>query len=273
MTNLDKLNKLFDDYLTKHRKSFISLRTGNDLLKNSKDPDLQNIDLKKLLESGMIPHSGQTTTAPKQWRIFSSKKVENYRDSYTSNRKFEHETEFVNPIKYNSKTNTFSDSREPKGKYEYNKIAIIGLIITGGLIALFTWMKSNQDADVKSKIEIGYYSETSEDVNSSLENIGQKNDDIAAVLNNANSLYNELLAFKGSDDFHYYGFSGAGKYNSWLKRAAELKNSPHAKTILLDYGFALGDIEMLGLEYVKSKGRETEYSNWAKSRIENGLKN
>lgn len=151
MTNLDKLNKLFDDYLTKHRKSFISLRTGNDLLKNSKDPDLQNIDLKKLLESGMLPHSGQTQTAPKQWRIFHSKQDRNLEEQHNSEKVIDWSDEFLNPIKYNAATKTFSNAKNSDGKYESDKITIIALIAIGGLIALFTWMKSHQEDSVKQK--------------------------------------------------------------------------------------------------------------------------
>lgn len=104
-------------------------------------------------------------------------------------------------------------------------------------------------------------------------NIDKKDvDEIKNVLEETNVLYDELMSFKDNPNFHKYGFSGAYKYNEWLKKVGELKNSPKAKEILFDYGFSLGDLEMLGLEYVKTKGRETKYSNWAKDRIENGLK-
>lgn len=97
------------------------------------------------------------------------------------------------------------------------------------------------------------------------------NSEVESVLNETRILLNELLAFKDKEDFHYYGFSGTYKYNDWLKKVGNLKDSPVAKEILLDYGFAIGDLEMLGLEYVKTKGQETKYSNWAKERIKKGL--
>ena len=97
-------------------------------------------------------------------------------------------------------------------------------------------------------------------------------EEIKKALNETNILYNELIAFKDNPNFHKYGFSGAYIYNAWLKQVGELKNSPVAKDILFDYGFSLGDLEMLGLEYVKTKGQETKYSNWAKDRIEKGIK-
>lgn len=271
MTNLDKLNKLFDDYLTTHRKSFISLRTGNDLLKNSKDPDLQNIDLKKLLESGMLPHSGQTQPAPKQWRIFHSKQGGNLEEQHNSEEVVDRSDEFVNHIKYNAATKTFSNSKNSDGKYEYDKIAIIALIIIGSLFAIFTLMKPDQMDEEKRIANSKGYDNSNEVETYTQEFSHQSDENVQAVLEETNQLLNDLLSFKDNEDFHYYGFAGQGKYGWWMKRADELKNSPYAKQILLERGFSLGDLQMLGLEYVKSKGQETEYSNWAKKRILDGI--
>lgn len=41
--------------------------------------------------------------------------------------------------------------------------------------------------------------------------------------------------------------------------------------LLLTEGFVVGDLEMLGLEYMGSEGQETEYSEYAKEKIEYGL--
>jgi hypothetical protein len=84
-------------------------------------------------------------------------------------------------------------------------------------------------------------------------------------------LYNDLVSFKDKSDFHYYGFRVGYKYNKWLTEVQELKNAPEAK-LLLQHGFVVGDLEMLGLEYLNSKGKETEYSIWAKKTISDGLK-
>lgn len=84
-------------------------------------------------------------------------------------------------------------------------------------------------------------------------------------------LLNELLSFKDKSDFHKYGFGVGYKYNKWLKEVESLKNTPEEK-LLLQKGFVPGDLEMLGLEYMNSKGRETEYSLWAKKTIRDGLK-
>src|SRR3546814_7559 len=71
------------------------------------------------------------------------------------------------------------------------------------------------------------------------------------------SLYNELLQFKNSPDFIRYGFGEGGPYHKWLKEVQTLKNNPDSK-LLLKKGFAIGELEQLGMEYASSKGQETD---------------
>jgi hypothetical protein len=70
-------------------------------------------------------------------------------------------------------------------------------------------------------------------------------------------LYKELKSFKNSSDFRKYGFTKSGPYNHWLVRVENLKTHPDANS-LLSMGFVAGELEVLGLTYVSSKGRETE---------------
>ena len=102
-----------------------------------------------------------------------------------------------------------------------------------------------------------------------------KRDEEAKALKEAKykiqKLLNELLSFKDKSDFHKYGFGEGYKYNRWLKDVQNLKNT-QAEELLLKKGFVPGDLEMLGLEYVTSNGRETEYSAWAKKTIRDGVK-
>lgn len=84
-------------------------------------------------------------------------------------------------------------------------------------------------------------------------------------------LFNELLSFKNKNDFHVYGFGTGGSYNKWLQEVKTLKNTPEA-ALLIHYDFVVGDLETLGLEYMGTKGKETEYTRWAKKTINDGLK-
>ncbi|TXD50706.1 MULTISPECIES: hypothetical protein [unclassified Polaribacter] len=80
---------------------------------------------------------------------------------------------------------------------------------------------------------------------------------VSKLFTEFNSLYDELLSFKGKSDFKKFGFSKGGKYNKWLSNVKELKNNPEAK-LLLQKGVLVGYLEQLGLSYVASKGKETE---------------
>src|SRR3546814_9762582 len=45
--------------------------------------------------------------------------------------------------------------------------------------------------------------------------------------------------------------------HKWLKEVQTLKNNPDSK-LLLKKGFAIGELEQLGMEYASSKGQETD---------------
>ena len=70
-------------------------------------------------------------------------------------------------------------------------------------------------------------------------------------------LYKELIVFKSNTDFIKYGFAIGGPYNSWLKKVQLLKKNPKSKS-LISKGFVVEELQTLGLEYVASKGKETD---------------
>ncbi|MFD2586139.1 hypothetical protein ACFSQJ_04315 [Croceitalea marina] len=77
------------------------------------------------------------------------------------------------------------------------------------------------------------------------------------VFDEFKSLYKELKSFKDNNGFKKYGFATGGPYHIWLKKVRNLKSNPNSK-LLIKRGFVVGELEALGLEYVTSKGRETE---------------
>lgn len=82
-------------------------------------------------------------------------------------------------------------------------------------------------------------------------------DKIENIFGQFNSLYNELIEFKSKDDFKKFGFGEGGLYNKWLKEVEQLENDPDSK-LLLQKGVVAGELKSLGMEYVSSKGQETE---------------
>lgn len=167
-----------------------------------------------------------------------------------------------NKIKNIDSEYKFSDNQKSWSLSPLEKTVLVAVAII--LFFVFTFSGDNNNSNPDNDIINNSFSEA--------ENFSNKNkQDIKETIELTRELFNELLLFKDKNDFHHYGFGGAYRYNDWLHRVDELKNSPYAKTILMEYGFALGDLEMLGLEYVESKGKETEYSIWAKNRISSGL--
>ena len=268
---IDKLNSLFDNYLIQNNKSFITMRQANHLIKNSEDDDLINIDLKKLLESGILSNSTQTETTPRQWRIFLSDNIEvdQYYNTAGQSQPVKKKRQKSEEFNITSKHSVISSDN--KQNYEYDKIAIIALIVVASLIGLYYLLPESDTDSQDFKVE--KYASNTETVTDKTINTDSEitAEEVLLILYETKFLYEELMSFKNNEDFHYYGFDVNYKYNSWLKRADELSDLRQAKYILLNYGFSLGDLQMLGLEYVKTKGRESRYSNWSRNRIENAL--
>ena len=84
--------------------------------------------------------------------------------------------------------------------------------------------------------------------------------------------YNELINFKDNKDFHRYGFGSKYKYNDWLINIEKLSEDEMRLKFNIEYGFSIDDLRVLGNEYLRSKGIETEFSKLTRKRIEKGLK-
>ena len=71
----------------------------------------------------------------------------------------------------------------------------------------------------------------------------------------AKALYEELKNFREKDDFQRQGFAVNGPYHGWMKRAESLQKRASLK-FWETYGFAAGDVTVLGMEYVSGSGSE-----------------
>lgn len=84
--------------------------------------------------------------------------------------------------------------------------------------------------------------------------------------------YEELNNFKSKPDFIEYGFEIGGPYNNWLTEVQHCRDEYDSFLLNANTGFLFGDLEMLGLEYVSSKGKETDYSIFITKTIEENIK-
>lgn len=83
-------------------------------------------------------------------------------------------------------------------------------------------------------------------------------------------LYNELIAFKGKDDFKRFGFAQGGLYYTWLERANSMVENANLSHFT-KYGFVPGDLVALGNLYVSSKGKETDATRVLRNAIDSGI--
>lgn len=79
-------------------------------------------------------------------------------------------------------------------------------------------------------------------------------------------LYNSLLQFKNHKKFHDYGFAVCCEYNYWMVEVGYLKDSPYSD-ILYDQGYSVISLEQVGLAYLRSEGKETEFTKYAREKF------
>lgn len=91
------------------------------------------------------------------------------------------------------------------------------------------------------------------------------------IIQEAKALYLQLVSFKDKSDFHAFGFGAGGPYSYWMKEIEKLEANPNAN-LLLEEGLVVGDLKMLGLEYMNSKGKKTEYTRFIVPEIKRALR-
>lgn len=87
---------------------------------------------------------------------------------------------------------------------------------------------------------------------------------IARVILSSCMLLDELLNFKDSEDFAFYGFGVGGPYNSWIQKVKKLEkkmdNIPLASSLPPSFRTVPGHLLQIGMEFMRSKGKTTSYT-------------
>ena len=81
-------------------------------------------------------------------------------------------------------------------------------------------------------------------------------------------LYGELMVFKDDAKFHEVGFGTCCEYHKCQSRVKVLRDDPR---LTLSEKVAAGDLLTLGLEYMKTKGKENNYTQFANESIKEVL--
>ena len=73
------------------------------------------------------------------------------------------------------------------------------------------------------------------------------------------TLHRELHEFKDDPEFHNVGFGIQSRFRKWKIRVEKLQAETGLET-LAEIDVMPGDLLMLGLEYMRSRGKPTEYT-------------
>lgn len=145
----------------------------------------------------------------------------------------------------------FGDKSNGKKRLVVVGYFFIGMMISSGIIHLSEPDKEQQASPAIENVPPVKTIKTADD----------------AVLVRCKNLYNKLMSFKDSPDFHFYGFGKGGDYHGWYMAAHNFTKEDDLH-LMRTYGFVSGDILMLGREYVSSKGQETDYSRQKREELE-----
>ncbi len=85
------------------------------------------------------------------------------------------------------------------------------------------------------------------------------------------ALYGELQEFKDNPKFHQVGFGTCCRFNNWMVKIKAIRSKKTGIKILRELGFLPGDLLQLGMEYMKSRGRPTRYSQEMEATVVAGL--
>lgn len=129
--------------------------------------------------------------------------------------------------------------------------ALLGMI----LFALLLFIGCNSsETNNKSK-----ENESTEAVEIVVEEIIDEDKEFERIINQFETLFNELMSIKDEPEFKIYGFGDGGNYNNWMKKVDDLENDKYSK-LLLRKQIAAGDLKTLAIEYAGTEGKENEFT-------------
>jgi hypothetical protein len=76
------------------------------------------------------------------------------------------------------------------------------------------------------------------------------------------------MEMKESNTFKQYGLSEASPHKDWLMKVKDF-TPEEGQRLMRAYGIVPGDIEMLGMEYVTSRCKETDFTKSKRKELEN----
>lgn len=96
----------------------------------------------------------------------------------------------------------------------------------------------------------------------------------ATHISKIKTLYLKLLEFKDNPNFHRMGFAPGSPYKKWFEQVQALQNDKKLNLQLVkEKGIVSGDLLQLGMEFMSSKGSDTDYSIFMTGNMKKALFN
>ena len=143
--------------------------------------------------------------------------------------------------------------------------------LPGMTVGAGAWATTHFQPDLEVKI-LGLWTEEEKKLSTAPAVSGEivHPDEFSAHTKQLLALYKELHSFKDDPTFHEVGFGTCCRFHDWQTRVEALRSKAELET-LADVGVLPGDLLMLGMEYMRSKGRPTEYTETMEPHYESGL--
>lgn len=94
--------------------------------------------------------------------------------------------------------------------------------------------------------------------------------EIAELKQDFSKLFDELMGFKDNKKFHEFGFGQGGAYSSWLEQVRSM-DKKYKGMLQIQTGLLFGELAQVGLDYMRSKGTETEYTSFTVPNMQKAL--
>ena len=98
----------------------------------------------------------------------------------------------------------------------------------------------------------------------------QADSDLSPEATELMQLYHELHAFKDDEQFHQVGFGVCCDYKAWLQKIDDLVQRAGV-SVVHEVGILPGELRQLGMDYMRSKGEPTSYTEAMEANVKAGL--
>lgn len=149
------------------------------------------------------------------------------------------------------------------------KFAPDGCGISGDECTGDMWSSATAVAEVPNQRQIAIFEAAKRNEDSFKKVVAREIEDDAydVLMEKVKPLYEELMLMKDDERFRTVGFSTAGPYNRWLLDVQRVRSEADELQLLRNWNISVGELLQLGMDYLDSKGGETQHTQDARERF------